>query len=82
MNPRWWLFRWLCRRYPDLCRIIRVPASGEEEDLVPMSLLAQVINPDDLKRLEERIRQEQESYLESIARHIDEASEELRSGFK
>ena len=81
-HPRWWLFRWMCRRYPNLCRFLATPAAEEEEDLVPMSLLAQVLSAEDLENLEARIQQEQDAYLESIARHIDKASEELRSAIR
>ncbi len=79
VNPRWWLFRWLCRRYPGLCQFLKIPSSEAEEDLVPMSLLAQVLSADDMDRLQARIQSEQDAYLSSIASRIDQASEELRS---
>lgn len=78
-NPRWWLFRWLCRRYPGLCQFLRIPSAEAEEDMVPMSLLAQVLSSEDMTRLQERIDVEQAAYLETIAQHIDEASDQLRS---
>lgn len=78
-NPRWWLFRWLCRRYPGLCQFLKIPSAEAEEDLVPLSLLAQVLSAEDMDRIYARIQQEQESYLANIADRIDQASQELRS---
>lgn len=78
-NPRWWLYRWLCRRYPGLCQFLRIPHAEQEEDLIPMSLLAQELSAEDLERLATRIDQEKSLYLDAIAERIEEASEELRS---
>ncbi|MBN1149257.1 MAG: hypothetical protein JXA78_18495 [Anaerolineales bacterium] len=78
-SPRWWLFRWLCRRYPDLCRFLQAPPLEDEEDLVPISLLAQVLKTEDMDNLKTRIQQEQDAYLRSIAQDIEEASTGLRN---
>ncbi len=74
-----WVVLWLCRRYPELCRFLSALPPDEQEDLVPMSLLARLLNREDVDAVEAAGAEEQVAYLTAIVQSLEQASSELKA---
>ncbi len=75
----WWIYFWLCRRFPGLCSLLQAPEMSQDEDLVPMSILHTLLDREALERVEGAVAREQEAYLAAIAAHLQDAASEVQA---